>query len=438
MADKYLTVKQLKKMINDIIDDYPNHQIPISIIEEFEEKLLARAKKIAKKRGEDPANKTYLTEEKFESIFDDIYRSFKFAQIDPGSAVGMVGAQSIGEPGTQMTLRTFHFAGVREMNVTLGLPRLIEIVDARRNPSTPTMSVALEPEFAFDPKKAKQVAQNIELVTVTNVAKSVDIDQYQNKVTIELDPELMDDKGITPEDVKEKVEFRRGNLKISLNNFSIDIEMDKEDPDLAELQKLAEKIREIPIKGLKGVKRVLLRKMKDKALKNPDFPDKDEYTIVSEGSNFMKLLRIPGVDPTRSYTNHIHEIANTLGIEAARNAILKEARSVLVKQGLELDDRHLMLVSDLMTYTGDIRQIGRHGISGESSSILVRAAFEVTVKHLLDAAIRGEADPLVGIIENVMIGQEITLGTGIVDLTIDPVYRKYSNVKPEDAKSIKI
>ena len=99
------------------------------------------------------------------------------------------------------------------------------------------------------------------------------------------------------------------------------------------------------------------------------------------------------------------------------------------KQGLDLDTRHLMLVADLMTYSGDIRQIGRHGISGENSSVLVRAAFEVTVKHLLEASIQGEADDLVGIIENVMVGQEIALGTGAVDLTIEPMYRKYAEEK---------
>ena len=143
----------------------------------------------------------------------------------------------------------------------------------------------------------------------------------------------------------------------------------------------------------------------------------------------MQALRIPGVDPQRTMTNHIHEISETLGIEAARNSILNEALEVMDKQGLEVDPRHISLVADLMTYTGEIRQIGRHGISGENSSILVRAAFEVTVKHLLDAAIRGEADNLVGIIENVMVGQEIALGTGIVDLTINPNYREFSDLK---------
>ena len=417
--EKYLTQKELRALITEI-NENPKKPVPISIMEDLEDKLFKRAEKIAKKLNVNSSTKTYITAKQFKRIVSEIQRSYEFAQIDPGSAVGMVAAQSIGEPGTQMTLRTFHFAGVREMNVTLGLPRLIEIVDARRNPSTPTMTVALQDEFAFDPERSKQIAQNIELATISNIAKSVDIDQINQRVTIVLDEGILKDKGITPEIVKEKTEYRRSTLRVEQEGNLIHVTTDKENPALTELQKLSEKIRQIPIKGLKGVKRVLIRKRKDSN------PDKPEYEVVSEGSNFMQVLRIPGVDPQRTMTNHIHEIADTLGIEAARNAIMKEAQEVMEKQGLEVDDRHIKLVADLMTFTGEIRQIGRHGISGENSSVLVRAAFEVTVKHLLEAAIRGEADNLVGIIENVMVGQEIALGTGIVDLTINPNYRQFA------------
>ena len=417
--EKYLTQKELRALITEI-NENPKKPVPISIMENLEEKLFKRAEKISNKLNVNSTTKTYITAKQFKRIVSEIQKSYEFAQIDPGSAVGMVAAQSIGEPGTQMTLRTFHFAGVREMNVTLGLPRLIEIVDARRNPSTPTMTVALQDEFAYDPEKSKQIAQNIELATISSIAKSVDIDQINQRVTIVLDEGILKDKGITPEIVKEKTEYRRSTLRVEQEGNLIHVTTDKENPALTELQKLSEKIRQIPIKGLKGVKRVLIRKRKE------GDPEKPEYEVVSEGSNFMQVLRIPGVDPQRTMTNHIHEIADTLGIEAARNAIMKEAQEVMEKQGLEVDERHIKLVADLMTFTGEIRQIGRHGISGENSSVLVRAAFEVTVKHLLEAAIRGEADNLVGIIENVMVGQEIALGTGIVDLTINPNYRQFA------------
>lgn len=419
-SGKELTVTQLKEQL-DAYAAYEDRVIPINVLEQLEDKIMSRAKDIATERNENPAGKTYITQDRFEKLLAEIIRAYKFAQMDPGAAAGVVSAQSIGEPGTQMTLRTFHFAGVREMNVTLGLPRLIEIVDARRNPSTPTMTISLAEGYAQDEEKAKEVARSIELTTVNSVTKSVDIDQIELRVTIVLDPELMKDKGISPKDVKEKVEYRRGGLRVELDKSDstlIHVYPDKDAPTLQELQKLAEKVRIIPLKGLKGVSRVMIRK------KQMD-EDETEYQILSEGSNFMQLLRIPGVDPQRTLTNHIHEIADTLGIEAARQAIMREAKEVMEKQGLEVDDRHMWLVSDLMTYSGEIRQIGRHGISGENASVLARAAFEVTVKHLLDASARGERDNLVGIIENVIVGQEIGLGTGIVDLTISPNYREF-------------
>ena len=423
MASNFLTAKQVRDKITKIVEENANSNIPISIYDELEEKVFERAARIADKFKEDPKGKTYVTDGQFDIILNEIMRSYEFAQIDPGAAVGMVAAQSIGEPGTQMTLRTFHFAGVREMNVTLGLPRLIEIVDARRNPSTPMMTVALTPEYAYDAEKAKEVARDIELTTIANIAESVEIDQIEDRVTIRLDKNLLRDKAITPEEVREKASYRRSTVKVDQSGNEIHISPDKENPQLSDLQKLAEKIRDIRVKGLKGVKRVLIRS------KGEDSQGRKEFEVMTEGSNFMSLLRIPGVDPQRTYTNHIHEIADTLGIEAARNAILKEAQEVMEKQGLEVDTRHIMLVADLMTFTGDIRQIGRHGISGESSSVLVRAAFEVTVKHLLDAAIRGEQDNLVGVVERVMVGQEVMLGTGMIDLTINPNYHIYSKKK---------
>jgi len=160
----------------------------------------------------------------------------------------------------------------------------------------------------------------------------------------------------------------------------------------------------LKLKGIKGIKRVLIQK------------ENDEYILHTDGSNLLEILKIKGIDPYRIYTNNISEIADVLGIEAARAAIIREAFQVLDQQGLDVDVRHVILVADLMTSTGRIRQIGRHGVSGEKSSVLARAAFEVTVKHLLDAASHGEEDALEGVTENVIVGQPIPLGTGIVEL----------------------
>ena len=155
------------------------------------------------------------------------------------------------------------------------------------------------------------------------------------------------------------------------------------------------------ISGIKGIGRVIIRK-------------DDEWVIHTEGSNLGDILQIPGIDKVRTTTNDIHEIETVLGIEAARQAIIDETQNTLENQGLSVDVRHIMLVADMMTSEGIVKSIGRHGISGEKSSVLARAAFEETGKHLLRASIRGEVDNLTGIIENIIIGQPIPLGTGSV------------------------
>jgi len=141
--------------------------------------------------------------------------------------------------------------------------------------------------------------------------------------------------------------------------------------------------------------------------------------IYTEGSNFKQVLKVPGVDPTRTRTNNIHEIAEVLGIEAARNAIIEEIVNTMREQGLEVDVRHIMLVADMMTLDGVILPIGRHGVVGEKASVLARAAFEITTQHLFEAAERGETDPLNGVVENVLIGQPVPVGTGIVKLAMN-------------------
>jgi len=138
--------------------------------------------------------------------------------------------------------------------------------------------------------------------------------------------------------------------------------------------------------------------------------------VYTQGSALKKVIHFDGVDASRTKTNNINEISEVLGIEAARNAIINEALDTLSEQGLTVDIRHIMLVADMMSIDGEVKQIGRHGISGEKASVLSRAAFEVTVNHLLEAAVAGEVDELTGVTENVIVGQPIQLGTGDVEL----------------------
>lgn len=349
-----------------------------------------------------------LTHDEFKKIISDVIREYRRSLVEPGEAVGNVAAQSIGEPGTQMTLKTFHYAGVAELNVTLGLPRLIEIVDARKIPSTPMMTVYLEEEYSADPVKAREAAQRIELTRIDNIAQSIEFDLLNRTIVVKLAQELIEDKGITPQLVVNKLKgLRKIELDLDEKRRMVFIRIQSE--DFGDYQKLLERVRSTAIKGVKGVKRVIIRKESGPS-------GKEEYVLYTEGTNLSQVMKVVGVDSTRTISNNVHEICETLGIEAARNALIREARDVLDEQGLDVDIRHIMLVADLMTRTGEIRQIGRHGISGEKESVLARAAFEVTVKHLLDASVAGEEDLLNGITENVIVGQTIPLGTGFIDL----------------------
>ena len=342
-------------------------------------------------------------EPKLKIIIDRVLADYEKNLVDPTEACGMVGAQSIGEPGTQMTMRTFHYAGVAEINVTLGLPRLIEIVDARSIPSTPMMSIYLMDEYRVNPDLAKEIANKIEITRLTDVA-DIEMDLVNIIIYIKPNEKTMDKKGLTLDEILERVKTVR-KMKAEIEKNTIKVTLDE--PGYKNLQNINETLKKLKIKGIDGIKRVIIRKEPNEG-----------YVIYSEGSNLKEVLDIEGVDPYRTSTNDIHAVARELGIEAARNMIIQEAHNTLSEQGLNVDLRHIMLVADVMTADGTVRAIGRHGVSGEKSSVLSRAAFEITVAHLLLASQRGESDKLNGVAENIIVGQPVNLGTGAVELVM--------------------
>jgi len=342
-----------------------------------------------------------VTKKQMEEIVKRLNIGYENAKIEAGEAAGVVSAQSIGEPGTQMTMRTFHYAGVAEINVTLGLPRLIEIVDARKNPSTPMMTIFLEKDYAQDRDKARELAWKIE-ATYINVLGGMSTDIIEMKVIIDLNKKALDQRNMTPEEVAKKINEELGVIA-EINGDTLILVPSK--PSYRELLQLVKSVHSVILKGIKGLKRVVIRK-----------EDSGEYVLYTEGSVLKEVLAIEGVDATRTKTNNVNEIFEVMGIEAARQALINEATDTLKEQGLNVDIRHIMLVSDIMTVDGDVKPIGRHGISGEKASVLARAAFEVTVNHLLDSGMRGDVDELRGVTENVIVGQPIRLGTGNVKL----------------------
>jgi len=345
-------------------------------------------------------SKLDLPDEQVTEILQKTIDVYKRTKVAPCEAVGTIAAQSIGEPGTQMTMRTFHYAGVADINVTLGLPRLIEIVDARKVPDTPMMTVFLDGEYASDRDKAMELGWEIEVTRVSDIADII-TDTDEMKVYVTFDRASLEQRNVTFDGVIAKLQTIQ-NVSIESGDYVVTfIPQERKYRDLLQI---VEKVRFMLIKGIDGIKRVVVRK------------EGDEYVLYTEGSSLKKVLQIEGIDHTRTKTNNTNEMADVFGIEAARNSIIEEAMDTLREQGLNVDVRHIMLVADMMTIEGDVKQIARHGIAGEKTSVLSRAAFEVTVNHLLDAAIRGEVDELSGVTENVIVGQPILLGTGDVRL----------------------
>ena len=390
------------KTIKNVID---KSGLPDNIKEELYSNLLEYNKKYKLKKAE------------VQAIVDETVSEYEKALIEPGEAIGTIAAQSMGEPSTQMTLNTFHYAGVAEINVTLGLPRIIEIVDARKNPSTPIMTVYLDDKHRHDREKAMEVAKRIEGTTIENLAREMSIDILNYEFVIEVDPERLEKSGLDMDKIQKKLEGSFKSAEFETEGYTL-IMRPKKATKLSDLRKLAEKVKKHRLKGLSGVGKTVIRK------------EGEEYIIYTEGSNFKQVLKVPGIDPTRTRTNNIHEIAEVLGVEAARNAIIEEIVNTMREQGLEVDVRHIMLVADMMTLDGVILPIGRHGIVGEKASVLARAAFEITTQHLFEAAERGESDPLNGVVENVLIGQPVPVGTGIVKLAMD------LPIKPKRSKEV--
>lgn len=346
-----------------------------------------------------------IPQHKREEIIENLKQAYKLYVYEPGEAIGIVSAQSISEPATQMTMRSYHIAGSAGIRVTLGLPRLMEIFDARRTPTTPMMVIYLEKQYQTK-EKAREVAAKIKEVRVREMVTDDVIDLLNSQLELKMDLKKAALFGLDKEKIIDGLKKNMKDVAIRSNDDKIIVSPKKEEMSIKEMQKLKSKILDTHLYGIKGIQQVVVKK------------EDEEWVLNTLGSNVKKVMAVEGVDSIRTETNDIHEIAKTLGIEAARYVIIKEASKTLEEQGLEVDIRHIMLVADAMTATGKIQAIGRYGVAGSKGSVLARAAFEETIKHLTAASIRGRKDRFNGAIENVMVGKLVPIGTGMFDLAM--------------------
>jgi len=376
--------------MEDVFKEYQD-KLPKKVLDEIQENM--------------PKN---ISASKLKKILEAVHEEYKLALISPGEAVGVVSAESIGEPGTQMTLNTFHFAGVAEMNVTMGLPRIIEILDGRKELDTPMMEIYLNKNMAKGKniEELRRFALSIKETKLQDIISEFSINITDLTVVAKLDKEKMKDIGMANSKVIEAITKQTKGLSIKDDGDSLSIKSKSKEENFNEVYKIKEKIRVLTIKGIKGISQVLPVKRDD------------EFIIVTAGSNLSEILKLEEVDSYRTATNNIFEIEQVLGIEAARESIIREVFKVIESQGLNVDVRHIMLVADTMCVSGTVKGITRYGVVSEKSSVLARASFETPIKNIINAALVGEVDELNSVVENAMINQTIPIGTGLPKLTM--------------------
>lgn len=334
----------------------------------------------------------------------DVARLHMNKDIDAGEAVGVITAQSFGESSTQMVLNTFHMAGVAEMQVTTGLPRLIEIFDARRTPSSPKMEIFLNKEYDNE-KDARVLAEKIKEVKLKEISSEIILDFSDKKIEIKIDSKGLRQTHTSIAKVIERLNSAGFDVKEKTNAISLNAS----EFSFKEIYKLKEKLKDTIISGVKGVAEILVVKRN----KN--------YVIITLGTNLSDIMKLKEVNENKIISNDLHEICKVFGIEAARKAIINEISETLNSQGLDIDMRHLKLAADAMTTTGLVKGVTRMGIIAQKESILARATFETPVKHFVNASIKGDSDKLRSVVENIVLNQPVPLGTGLPGLTVEVV-----------------
>ena len=331
----------------------------------------------------------------------DVSKLHLNGKLEPGEAIGIITAQSFGEPSTQMALNVFHFAGIQEMQITAGLPRLIEIFDARKKPSSPKMEIYLSKDFNNE-KAAKIFAEKIKEITIKEISSEINVHFNEEKIEIKLDKRGLRQTHVSVKKIVEKLnekDFKAKEVKES-------IVLNMPGYGFKKLYVLKEKIKSTIISGVKGIRQVMVLK------KNRDF------VVITLGMNLKKIVDLKEVNRDKTISNDFHEVAVVFGIEVARQLIIDETEKVLNTQGLDIDRRHIELVSDAITNTGSIKGITRMGIIAQKASVLARATFETPVKQFVNASIKGSKDNLSSVIENIILNQPVPVGTGLPGLLV--------------------
>lgn len=418
---------------------------------------------------EDKLNKLAL-----DNILGDIENRFLRALVSPGEMVGVLAAQSIGEPATQMTLNTFHLAGVTAKTTTKGVPRLKEILNVADNIKTPNMKVYQLPGNATEQEKAKQLRSAVEFTSLRGVTDAAEI-YYDPDVQDTVIPEDKDmvesywvipddadqpdsqskwllrfvlgrrqllDKGLDVSDVAAKIkETYTSDVAIIFSDNNADdlvirvrttnrADKEEEMGEVSEddtLKSLSEHMLDnVVLRGVQGVRRVFVSKdqrmieeKNGKLVKSAAVDECAEWYLDTDGINLKDVLAQEGVDSTRTTCNHFQSTMKVFGIEAVRASLMAELKDVLTNDGSYVNHRHMAILCDVMCARGELMAVTRHGINRADTGALMRCSFEETVEILFDAASSGELDDCRGVSENIILGQLAPSGTGEFDVLLD-------------------
>lgn len=362
---------------------------------------------------------SHITDRMIREFVKTCILKYTRAKVEPGTAVGAIGAHSIGEPGTQMTLKTFHFAGVASMNVTLGVPRIKEIINASKEISTPIITANLV--NADDERVARVVKGRVEKTLLGDVANYIQDVYGENQTYIEIKLDLRTIEKLqlelTTNDVvtailkapKLKITDAHAysKSKIQLVIFDADEKATTTVQDtFFRVQHLVRELPKITVKGLPDVSRAVIN-INEKSKKKE---------LLIEGFGLKEVMATEGIIGTQTYTNHILEVNKVLGIEAARARIIFEIDYTMSNHGMSVDPRHIQLLGDVMTYKGEILGITRNGLAKMRDSVLQLASFEKTTDHLFEAAFYMKEDKIEGVSECIILGQTMNIGTGAFQL----------------------
>lgn len=365
-----------------------------------------------------------VTEAQLREFLELCLDKYMKAKVEPGTAVGAVGAQSIGEPGTQMTLKTFHFAGVASMNVTLGVPRIKEIINAAKTISTPIIKVKLATENSD--VSARFAKMRIEKTVLSDIAESISEVVKHDRLYLEI---VLDEKAISDLAIETDVYLVQSaiaaapKLKIDIEDIIVNprewklqvaVTTTKKNPTVQlAMQALRRALPNVVIKGVPTVSRAVIN-IKD------EVNDEGErlHELLVEGYGLREVMGTTGVVGTQTTSNHVIEAQKVLGIEAARQTIMNEIKYTMEKHGMNIDPRHVMLLGDIMTYKGEVLGITRFGVAKMKDSVLMLASFEKTMDHLFDASLYGKQDSIDGVSECIIMGVPAPLGTGSFQLTL--------------------